>query len=50
MKDIARSISINLVPIVCVIAALVIACTGKDGWGWFLFIAFMCVSTFKGTN
>jgi hypothetical protein len=25
----------------CVIGAIVVAASGHDGWGWFLFIAFL---------
>lgn len=26
---------------VCIVAAAVVAATGNDGWGWFLFVALM---------
>lgn len=25
----------------CIIAAVVVAATGNDGWGWFLFVALL---------
>lgn len=39
MKDIAISV-IAIAPCIgCVAAAIYLAATGKNGWGWFLFIA-----------
>lgn len=29
----------SLVPATCAIMAGIIACMGKEGWGWFLFVA-----------
>lgn len=31
----------NTGPIVAIIAAGIIAATGNEGWGWFLFLAFI---------
>ena len=37
-----KYILINLVSIVCIIAATYTAYLGVDGWGWFLFVGAMC--------
>jgi hypothetical protein len=38
---------LNLVPLVCVSAALAMALYDKPGWGWFLFVAVCFVPTSK---
>jgi len=36
-----------LTPAICAIAAAVLAWGGKDGWGWFLFVAFLIYPAVK---
>ncbi len=36
----------NAVSIAAVIAAGILAAEGKEGWGWFLFIAVICYTFF----
>jgi type IV secretory pathway VirB2 component (pilin) len=37
----------NAVSIAAVITAGILAAEGKEGWGWFLFIAVLCFTTFE---
>jgi hypothetical protein len=37
-----KYILVNLVSIICIIAAAYIASLGVDGWGWFLFVGAIC--------
>lgn len=37
----------NVLPIVCVIGAVVVSCLGRDGWGWLLLIAVLTASTYS---
>lgn len=36
-----RAITRNAVALACVVSAAVLAATGSDAWGWFLFVAVM---------
>lgn len=38
-KDLALWAILNLGSLICVAAAAVLCFYGKDGWGWFLFVA-----------
>lgn len=31
----------SAVPILCVMGAIIVAATGRDGWGWFLLVALL---------
>jgi hypothetical protein len=37
-----KYILVNLVSIICIIAAAYTAYLGVDGWGWFLFVGALC--------
>lgn len=37
----AIAVSCNALAALCVIAAVVLACAGKEGWGWMLFLAYL---------
>ena len=37
----------NLTSIACVIGAIYLASLGIGGWGWFLFVAVLCVQSFS---
>jgi len=41
MKDILLIVALNIVAIVCLAAAGVLAYEQLDGWGWFLFVGFL---------
>ncbi len=45
MKWLLASLAANLISLSCVIGAIVIAISGKDGWGWFLLVAVICESS-----
>lgn len=50
MKLFGLALVANLASIFCALAALFLAYHGRDGWGWFLFIAVLCHAgvEFKG--
>lgn len=31
--------SVNLLAVLCVVGAIIVAASGNDGWGWLLFAA-----------
>ena len=45
MKHLIANIGVNMVAVVCVIIGGYMAIHGKDGWGWFLFIGFLCAGS-----
>ena len=48
-----KYIMMNIVPIICVIAAAYIVSIGANGWGWFLFVGAITTTswtTVKQTN
>lgn len=47
MKLFLANLGINLVSIVCAIAAAYIAAHGGEGWGWFLLVALLCAGSAK---
>ncbi len=36
-----QHITKNVVILACIIGATAVACTGNDGWGWLMFLAFL---------
>jgi hypothetical protein len=38
---IAEAIGGVLVPVLCIIGAIIVAASGHDGWGWLLFLAWI---------
>jgi len=40
-----KMVTANLLPMVCVILASVLMFSGKDGWGWLVFIAILTSHT-----
>jgi len=39
MKMVGFAIMANIASVACALAAAFLAYQGKDGWGWFLFVA-----------
>jgi hypothetical protein len=37
----------NLTSVACVVGAAYLASKGTEGWGYFLFVAVLCVQTFS---
>ena len=37
----------NLTSVACVVSAGYLATKGTEGWGWFLFVAVLCVQSFS---
>ncbi len=42
-----RELAANMVPLACMIVAGLLATSGKPGWGWFLFVGFLCVGAIE---
>ena len=45
MKSLLANLGVNLVALACVVAAGYLAAHDRDGWGWFLFIGFLCAGS-----
>jgi hypothetical protein len=43
MKQAAALFAVNLVALSCIGGAICLAVNGIAGWGWFLFVALLCV-------
>lgn len=51
MKDTGKFFFVsNFVSLVCVLAAVYLILEAKDGWGWFLFIAFVLGDTWNSDD
>jgi hypothetical protein len=47
MKYLLAQLAANLVSLACVGVAGWLAVKGKEGWGWFLFVALLCACSMK---
>jgi hypothetical protein len=41
MKLLLAILGWNFLPIICVVAAIILAYNGLSGWGWFLFVGLL---------
>jgi hypothetical protein len=50
MKPVLLLLASNLTSLACAVGAILLALNGIAGWGWFLFIAAMTISSYSSSN
>ncbi len=50
MKDFLSIISLNWISLIAVLYAFYLLSNDKEGWGWFLLIAILCITTPEISN